>query len=391
MATRPNRIGYGVNFIDRYKLMQIMTGQLEGKGLVKTSCRVNSIKEEAEYATVETDDGFSLTADVVVGVDGVRSCVRRFINSSCSRGKAPETEGWSNPGRSGVQQTGSDRLSKTGMSASFATVYGMSSPTKGIEEGERFALYRERETLIGFTGKDGVVFWFVFEQLGRTHSLSDSPRYTPEDAQTLCESLAHLQVTPSLKFGDLYNNRTVALKIAVEEGVAKRWNTDRVVIAGDAAHKVCTLQCPQVLMNAFIPCYTANQRTQMTPAGGQGANQAIESVAILVNHYMKALRIFPDGKIPRDILYYILTLYSQERKKQSAVAVQRSKMVCEALFCGPGPAGAMVRDMLKMPDEEWLSRAFMALSEAPVIDDLGLTPRGLLYQKTMKSVRAGAN
>src|SRR5690349_17109474 len=122
----------------------------------------------------------------------------------------------------------------------------MSAPTEGIAPGERFAVYRENQTVIGFTGKDGIVFWFVFENLNHNVPLSQAPRYTEAEAEALCQSVAHTQVTPKLKFGEIYKNRVVAVKIGVEEGVAKGWHTDRAVIVGDAACKT-------------------------TPAGGQGA------------------------------------------------------------------------------------------------------------------------
>ncbi len=35
----------------------------------------------------------------------------------------------------------------------------------------------QRVTILGFTGKGGTVFWFVFEDLGRDLPFSKSPRY----------------------------------------------------------------------------------------------------------------------------------------------------------------------------------------------------------------------
>lgn len=102
-------------------------------------------------------------------------------------------------------------------------------------------MYRERETVIDFTGKHGIVFWFVFEELGMSYLLSKRLRCTTADAEAFCQSVANLQITPSLRFGDLYANRTVATKIAVEEGMANTWHTDRAVLVGDVAHKVCYL------------------------------------------------------------------------------------------------------------------------------------------------------
>lgn len=242
----------------------------------------------------------------------------------------------------------------------------MSSPTLGILPGERFAVYREHETVIGFTGLDGIIFWFVFENLDQSIPLSQSPRYTPAEVEPLCQRVAHVRITPDLTFGDLYHNRVVAVKIPVEEGVPLNWHTDRAVIVGDAACK-------------------------MTPAGGQGANQAIESCAVLVNKIMEARRraISPGGKMSREEVRSALASYAQARAPASAVALERSQMVFKALFCVPGRPSEMVKNMLKASDEEWLVRAFSALSSAPVLDDVELTARGQLYKETVLAAQAG--
>lgn len=76
------RIGYGLSCISRQKLLEIMSGRLQGKGLIRTSSRVVSLQEEEDHVTITTIDGFSVTADLVVGADGIRSSVRDFIDSS---------------------------------------------------------------------------------------------------------------------------------------------------------------------------------------------------------------------------------------------------------------------------------------------------------------------
>lgn len=127
------------------------------------------------------------------------------------------------------------------MSTHFACVYGISSAVAGMDEGDSFFVFRKKENVIGFTGKDGAVFWFVHEDLGQAYPLSQRPRYTAADAEALCQSVAHLRVSSSLTFGDIYANRKVAVKVPLEEGVAQTWHSHRAVIVGDAAHKVTCL------------------------------------------------------------------------------------------------------------------------------------------------------
>ncbi len=128
------------------------------------------------------------------------------------------------------------------MSTRFACVYGISNPTPGISEGDVFSVYRATATILGFTGKNGVVYWFVVEDLGDELPFSRTPRYQAQDAVALCQAVSHLQISPTVTFGDVFANRTVAMKIPLEEGLAKVWHTDRMVIVGDAAHKACSLR-----------------------------------------------------------------------------------------------------------------------------------------------------
>ncbi|KAI1126484.1 FAD-dependent monooxygenase [Nemania abortiva] len=338
-----DRIGYPVAFIERPKLLPIMTRRIQRLDCIKTSARVTSIEETDNHVVVTTSDGFSVTADIVVGADGVRSAVRKHIDSTLSGGSILSADNY--------------------MKVGFSTVYGMSAPTEGIAPGERFAVYREQETVIGFTGQDGIVFWFVFEALKDSVPLSRAPKYNEAEAEALCKTVAGVQVTPRLKFGDLFENRVTAVKIAIEEGIAQEWHTDRAVIVGDAACKT-------------------------TPAGGQGANQAIESCAVLVNKLMEARKATMHGKkLSREAIKSVLSSYAQTRAQPADMILERSQMVCRALFCEPGKASAMVREMVKLSDEDWLLRAFMGLSTASILEDVELTARGHLYNQAVKAAQ----
>ena len=124
------------------------------------------------------------------------------------------------------------------MYTNFACDYGISPPMEGILEGDTFLVYRKHATIIIFTGKDGIIFWFVVEDLGRAYPYADTPRYTSADVDALCQSVASVRLSPAIQFKDVYANRSVAVKVPLEEGMAKTWHTDRMVIVGDAAHKV---------------------------------------------------------------------------------------------------------------------------------------------------------
>ena len=74
-----------------------MSSQLQGsddgsKDLIKLSCRISSLREDEKQVTITTTDGHVVTADLVVGADGVRSSVRMFIDSQSVDGHSPKAD-----------------------------------------------------------------------------------------------------------------------------------------------------------------------------------------------------------------------------------------------------------------------------------------------------------
>lgn len=68
-------------FLERQKLLEMMASHLKNKDAIKTSARIVSLVEAKDKITVVTDEGFTVTADLVIGADGVRSVVRKHIGS----------------------------------------------------------------------------------------------------------------------------------------------------------------------------------------------------------------------------------------------------------------------------------------------------------------------
>lgn len=77
--------------------------------------------------------------------------------------------------------------------------------------------------------------------MGETFPQNRIPRFTPEDARDACLEFSGSPVTENVNFGDIYQNRTASAMTPVEEGIASHWHTDKIVLLGDAAHKVLIL------------------------------------------------------------------------------------------------------------------------------------------------------
>lgn len=59
-----------------------MADELQDKTAAKTSLRVVSANESSDGVELALSDGHSITADLVIGADGVRSCIREAIDMS---------------------------------------------------------------------------------------------------------------------------------------------------------------------------------------------------------------------------------------------------------------------------------------------------------------------
>ena len=74
---------YAGIFLERTKLQEIMANKLRGdNAIIRTSARVIEILEDESGISLKTKAGFTLKADLVVGADGVRSSVRKFIDAA---------------------------------------------------------------------------------------------------------------------------------------------------------------------------------------------------------------------------------------------------------------------------------------------------------------------
>jgi 2-polyprenyl-6-methoxyphenol hydroxylase-like FAD-dependent oxidoreductase len=84
-------------------------------------------------------------------------------------------------------------------------------------------------------------FWLITDR--KDKGAPDSRRYSREDIQVFVDRYENHSVAPGKKvtFGDLWQTRNVNPGPGMydyHEGIAERWYNGRVVLVGDAAHKV---------------------------------------------------------------------------------------------------------------------------------------------------------
>lgn len=88
------------------------------------------------------------------------------------------------------------------------------------------------------------VFFFVFFRLSQAFTWPTRKRFTPADADSAAARVADHPVSESMVFGELWAQRTRGSLISLEEGILGHWHFGRIVLAGDAVHKVRTFIFP---------------------------------------------------------------------------------------------------------------------------------------------------
>jgi hypothetical protein len=63
-------------------------------------------------------------------------------------------------------------------------------------------------------------------------------RYTEADMEALVSKILECPITETVVFGELWKRRLKAQMISLEEGVLEHWFFGRIILAGDAIHKV---------------------------------------------------------------------------------------------------------------------------------------------------------
>ncbi|KAL4875197.1 FAD/NAD(P)-binding domain-containing protein [Aspergillus karnatakaensis] len=292
------RFGLPFAFLERRSLLRILAEGLglaaaggEDAGVVGTEggkgsrvlcgkevVRVELVgeKEERDSVVVKTKDGEVHRGDLVVGCDGVHSPVRNEMwRIAAEEGESVEEN------------------EKTGLTAEYACIYGISSAVPGLETGEHVASLNDRRSFLTFPGNEGRTFWFLIWKLDRKYIYADGdmPRFVAADTEGVAEKHADDIIWGKVTFRDLWDRRVRYNMAVLEENVFSRWHYKRILCIGDSIHK-------------------------MAPNTGQGANCAIEDATALTNLLHDCLLSSPGAKPSSKQLDSRLSSYTAERKRR---------------------------------------------------------------------------
>jgi 2-polyprenyl-6-methoxyphenol hydroxylase-like FAD-dependent oxidoreductase len=155
---------------------------------------------------------------MVIGADGVNSNVRLIMRElAMTAHSSPKVVNDEKP-----------------YLCTYRLMFGNAPRLPQVEEGLTCEAHGSKVSTQLFIGHEKMWF-FVLEELAKP--TQDLARYTRADEDAFAQRMAHTHMSDRLTFGDVYEARCGAGLTNLGEGVLKTWGWNRIVLAGDAAHK----------------------------------------------------------------------------------------------------------------------------------------------------------
>ncbi|KAL0929732.1 FAD binding domain-containing protein [Colletotrichum truncatum] len=282
--------GYDILLLERRRLLRILYDCLPDKSPIRTGSDVKKVTQTADGVEVVLGDGSSEKGHIILGCDGVYSRVRNFM--------------WENAKI--LNPSSVIDAEKKRIQTHWKCLVGTGPPEAGLGERDMTSTSDRRFSFLALTQPDRA-FWFVFFKLDKPVVWPQRVSYDENNAEELAQSLADHPVSETVNFGRLWRRRHRGVLIPLQEGILEHWYSGRVVLAGDAVHK-------------------------MTPNIGLGGNTAIESVAVLCNHLIQTLQVAADQqKImqppTQEALERCFLAYQTEHRSRVEEVVRFSRLI----------------------------------------------------------------
>ncbi|RYP37975.1 hypothetical protein DL767_002703 [Monosporascus sp. MG133] len=251
-----DRAGYVGITLERRAYLRTLYEELPDKSKVIEHARVSDIIEEQSRVKVVLSDGTTHEGDIVVGCDGVHSAVREIMWQRAHR---------LSPGLITAEE-------KQSMKTEYCCLIGIAPNQYGLGTNEMTSVSNDRFSFLFLTQPDNIYFIVPIKlPPNLVCKYPNRLRWTDADAEAKAAELADCPVSDTLVFGDIWKTRTRGQIVSLEEGILKHWFYGRMVLCGDAAHKV-------------------------TPNAGLGGNLSMESAVVLANQLHAAVNRHPNKK-----------------------------------------------------------------------------------------------
>lgn len=229
------RYGYPVFSIIRQKLLIKLWEKID-EDKILLGKKLNDVEIKKDNVKVFCDDGSFYEGDFLIGADGARSKTRDYIYKLSN-------------------------LKKKELDNKFEAIFGVSKISKNADKEKlktrmQWHIQKNLSYFLHIQPNDDVTWFLGFKNDDNNNV--ELNKYKKEDIEDMKRKYSDLPTTHGCNFGEVLNNSKIAVKVNLEECLFEKWYYDRIVLIGDAAHK-------------------------LLPFSGQGANQAIEDCAVLTN------------------------------------------------------------------------------------------------------------
>ncbi|KAF9543218.1 hypothetical protein EC957_001093 [Mortierella hygrophila] len=253
-STDGDLIGYDRILFARPELYDLLFRQIP-PSKVHMSSKIASFEQDKGGVTITLGDNTTVRGDILVGADGAHSAVRNHLYQTLDKkGLLPKSD-------------------TEAMSVGYVSLLGT---TEVLDPAKYPGLLKddcETSFIIGdkktpytwatFTVPGNKICWNVIIQLGLS-SIADeevgSSDWITQDNQKMMDSIRHFSTTYGT-MGDLFDvtQSDRVSKVFFEDKLFETWNHGRVVLIGDAAHK-------------------------LLPSTGAGAVNAMQDAVLIANH-----------------------------------------------------------------------------------------------------------
>ncbi|EWY79784.1 hypothetical protein FOYG_17074 [Fusarium oxysporum NRRL 32931] len=284
-GTRYTRVrenhGYGATAFHRAELIEIMYNGLpaSAKEKVLTDKKVIDIETSTTGVRVTCTDGTVYKGSMVMGADGVHSKTRHLMRNLALK---------DNPSRAWDPEEP--------YVAAYQVLFG-TFPTPS-EPGLGYDIQTRDKAVMYLSGTKRSWF-FLYKKLPKP--TKERMDYTDRDIDKLSQEFAEFPLTPTVKVKDVWPGMLGAGLTNLQEGIVQHWSLGRIVLVGDACHKLTThlglgynngVQDVVVLCNSLRGAVLASR----------GGNPDASTLARVFKEY-ESVRKSPDCSLIADIAH----------------------------------------------------------------------------------------
>ncbi|KAJ6008245.1 Monooxygenase FAD-binding [Penicillium herquei] len=237
------------------------------QGAVKIHLREDGVK-------IETVDGSMFEGDIVVGADGIHSCVLDEMQRLAE-----------------VDMPGSKLFTRDEFECTYRCIFCIGPTPEGVRDDQAIKTYYKGRSYLCLGGQNRKFYFCLFEKVEKTRG-SSIPRYTGEECDALAAKYSNDILIPGITWGDLYKTRTSQTLLPIHEGLLQKCFYERIVLVGDSFHK-------------------------STPLLGQGGNNCLVSAATLANKLQSITRA--DSKPDMTSIEQVFQQYQETRKPENSM------------------------------------------------------------------------